>query len=168
MDLKDLMSWGWVKPADGTSGPAEDAYRALKSDINRAVEMFWQQMPSPRLRAGIDLSLSSEMRVDVCETADEIEVTAELPGVAEADIEVSLFERMLVISGEKKPEHGMEGRCYRINERTFGRLSRSVPLPENADEGGIRAAYRDGVLKITMPRVEASPKDVRRIDITKD
>lgn len=74
---------------------------------------------------------------------------------------------MLIISGEKKPEHGMEGRCYRINERTFGRLSRAVPLPANADEDGIVAVYRDGVLKVTMPRREDLPKNARKIDIMK-
>lgn len=168
MDLKDLMSWPWAKPAGELAGAVDEAYRALRSDINRAVEMFWKQMPATRLRAGIDLGSSTDMRVDVCETEREVEVTAELPGVAEADIEVSLFERMLLISGEKKPEHGMDGRSYRINERTFGRITRSVPLPDDADEGGIRAVYRDGVLKVTMPRLDGASKDLKKIDITKD
>jgi HSP20 family protein len=167
MDLKDLMTWPWMRSEDGSPRPAEDAYRALHADLNRAFEMFRQQMPSPRLRAGIDLSLSGDVRVDVCETDDEIEVTAELPGVKEGDIEVNLLERALTIAAEKKPEHGMEGRCYRINERTFGRVIRSVPLPENADESRIEAVYRDGVLKITMPRLASAPKDVKKIDVTK-
>ncbi|MCU0839069.1 MAG: Hsp20/alpha crystallin family protein [Rhodospirillales bacterium] len=167
MDLRDLMSWPWAKPADSGGPSSDDAYRALRADINRAVEIFWQQMPSPRLRAGIDLSMASEMRVDVCETDDEIEVTAELPGVAEADIEVSLFERMLLIAAEKKPDHGVEGRTYRINERSFGRVSRSVPLPENADDSGVQAVYRDGVLKVTMPRNDGPSRDVKRVAISK-
>jgi HSP20 family protein len=165
MDLKELMSWPWGKGGDSGARPAEEAFRALQADINRAFEMFWQQLPQPRLRAGFDVTLNSDVRVDVCETDAEIEITLELPGVTEADIEVGLFERLLIVTAEKKPEHGMEGRSYRINERTFGRVSRSLPLPENADAAGIEAVYRNGVLKITMPRIEASPRDVRKIDV---
>lgn len=86
MDIKDLMSWPWAKPGEGPFDRAEDAYRTLQSDINRAFEMFAQQIPPARLRAGIDLNLAAEVRVDVCETDEEIEITAEMPGVAESTL----------------------------------------------------------------------------------
>jgi HSP20 family molecular chaperone IbpA len=92
-------------------------------------------------------------RVDVDDTGDALEVTAELPGLAPSDIDVVIEEGMLVLRGEKR-RHGPEGQAARyLSERHFGPFQRSFPLPAWVDVAGIAASFERGVLRITLPRL---------------
>jgi HSP20 family protein len=85
-------------------------------------------------------------------------VEVELPGVAEADVQVTLHKGTLYLRGERKPA---EGRSYLYNSRAFGPFERAITLPEKVDSEGVQAVLSEGVLRVTLPkRPEAQPKRV--------
>jgi len=92
------------------------------------------------------------------EDDDHIGIEAELPGVAEKDLDITVHNGMLFIRGERKPE---EGRRYLYNGRSYGRFERVISLPEAVDTDGVQAALKDGVLSIDLPKSpEAKPKKI--------
>jgi len=96
--------------------------------------------------------------VDLMEDKDKFIVKAELPGMKKDEIDVSLHGDMLNICGErKKEEEHKEGESYR-SERYFGRFQRSIQLPQAVDGSKIEAAYRDGVLTVTLPKTEEAKR----------
>jgi HSP20 family protein len=97
--------------------------------------------------------------LDIYQDKDQFTVVAELPGLKKEDIELSLQDGVLTISGERKQEKkGEEG--YR-NERFFGRFQRSVTLPATVDSNKVKATYQDGILKVVLPKAEeAKPKQI--------
>jgi len=99
--------------------------------------------------------------MDLYEDKDNFVVKAELPGMKREDIEVSLHEGSLSISGERKSEEKhAHGEVYRT-ERYFGRFQRTVTLPTPVAADKVKAAYKDGVLTITLPKTEeAKPKQI--------
>jgi HSP20 family protein len=100
--------------------------------------------------------------VDVYETKDGIRLTAELPGVKQGDIEVSIDGDTLTLKGERKHETEVkEDQHYRI-ERSYGKFQRSILLPSIVDPDRVKATYRDGVLEIQLPKKEeAKPKEIK-------
>jgi len=92
------------------------------------------------------------------EDEDRICIEAELPGVADKDLDITVHNGMLFIRGDRKPE---EGRRYLYNGRTYGRFERVVTLPEAVDTGDVQATMKDGVLRIELPKSpEAKPKKI--------
>jgi len=104
---------------------------------------------------------------EVKENKQGLEVTAELPGVSEKDIDISLADEILTIRGEKKSEEVKEGETYHITERTYGSFSRSLRLPYEPEEKKISASFKDGILNLTIPRPTATKPNVRKIAIQK-
>ncbi|MBN1919971.1 MAG: Hsp20/alpha crystallin family protein [Anaerolineae bacterium] len=103
-------------------------------------------------------------RVDVIETEKELQIKAELPGMSEKDIQVSLSRDTLTLSGEKKAEEEQRsGNIYRM-ERTYGSFSRTIALPVNVDTENAEATFKNGVLTINLPKVVAA-KDSRKIKV---
>jgi len=94
---------------------------------------------------------------DVKEDKNGIEVTAELPGIAEGDVDVSLSKGILTIKGEKKSEESKEGETFHIIERRYGSFSRALKLPYEPKENEVSASFKDGVLKVAIPR----PKELK-------
>jgi HSP20 family protein len=92
--------------------------------------------------------------VDVLESKDKLTVKAELPGFRREDLEVSVHENNLTISGERKAEEDRKDAEFYRSERFYGRFQRSIPLPFSVDTEKIEAHYRDGVLTITLPKSE--------------
>lgn len=92
--------------------------------------------------------------VDVLEDKDKFTVKAELPGFRREDLDVTLHENSLIISGERRSEDEQkDGEFYRC-ERYYGRFHRSVPLPATVDTANIDAKYRDGILTVMLPKSE--------------
>ncbi|MBI2707820.1 MAG: Hsp20/alpha crystallin family protein [Proteobacteria bacterium] len=104
---------------------------------------------------------------EVKETKDAFSITAELPGMSEKDIDISLADDHLTISGEKKSEETKEGETYHISERSFGAFSRSLKLPYKPEEKKISASFKDGVLKVIIPRPTNLKPNVHKIQIQK-
>ena len=125
---------------------------------------FFDDMLTPFSRMG------SSMRVpdtDVIESRDEIRVVCELPGMREEDVEVSLENNVLTISGEKQEEReeADEHETYHMSERRWGRFSRSFVLPREVDQERIEAEFHSGVLTVRIPKSEKAKR--RRIQIGK-
>lgn len=99
--------------------------------------------------------------LDVHEDKDNYTVRVELPGLKREDIEVSLHEGALVISGERKTETITEGTAVHRQERCYGNFSRALTLPTPVSGDRVKAAYKDGILTVTLPKVEeAKPKAI--------
>jgi HSP20 family protein len=99
------------------------------------------------------------------ETDNQVLLNAELPGVDEKDIDISVADDILTISGEKKSEfERKEGDRYR-SERSYGRFSRSVSLPFSIDADKVEARFDRGVLKLTIPKPADAQKQMRKIPI---
>lgn len=103
--------------------------------------------------------------VDVKETDKEIKVSAELPGMNEKDIDVSLTKNALTIKGEKKEEKEDKGKNYYRMERSFGSFTRTVPLPAEVNTEKAKADFVKGVLTVTIPKTPAATKDTKKIPI---
>jgi HSP20 family protein len=99
--------------------------------------------------------------VDVIEKDDKFLVKAELPGMKEEDIDVSVVGDTLTIKGEKKSESEVKEENYYRSERAYGSFYRSIPLPSTVDADKIEANYEDGVLEVTIPKMpEVKPKKI--------
>jgi len=100
--------------------------------------------------------------VDVSEDAKEILVSADLPGVDPKEVEITVKENILTLSGERKDEQEEKGESYHRVERTTGAFSRSFVLPSTVDETKVSAEYKDGVLRVHLPkREEALPRKIQ-------
>lgn len=98
---------------------------------------------------------------DVKETKDACVLKADLPGVKEEDLEISLSGNMLTVSGKRESEKTEEGETYFASERAYGGFTRSFTLPEYVDAEQVRAELRDGVLTLLLPkRPESQPKRI--------
>jgi HSP20 family protein len=104
-------------------------------------------------------------RVDVAETDKEIKVTAELPGMEEKDIRVTLAGGLLTLQGEKKAEAEEKGKNFHRLERTFGSFERAVELPAEVDPAKVEAAFKKGVLTVTLAKTPAARSASRKIEV---
>lgn len=103
--------------------------------------------------------------VDVRETKDELILQAELPGLTSNDVDVSVENGVLALTGEKRHEvqEGKEGSEYHLIERRYGRFERRFTLPRSVDAEKVRAEFSHGVLQVTLPKVEAAKP--RKIEV---
>jgi HSP20 family protein len=104
-------------------------------------------------------------RVDVSETDTEIKVTAELPGMDEKDITVSLDHDALVISGEKKSDIEEKGKSFHRVERSYGSFQRVIPLDAEVEGDKVGAEFKKGVLTVTLPKPVSTVKAAKKINI---
>ena len=133
---------------------AFDRFAALRDEMDRLFDGSF----GPVFRAPGSFSRWAPA-LDVYQDKNQFTVVAELPGMKKEEIELSLQNGVLTISGERKEEKkGEEG--YR-NERYFGRFQRSVTLPTSVDGNKVKASYQDGILKVALPKAEeAKPKQI--------
>jgi HSP20 family protein len=103
--------------------------------------------------------------VDVAEKDSEYEITAELPGMDEKNIDIKLSNGMLTIRGEKKQEKEEREKDYYMSERRYGSFMRSFQVPEGVDAGKIEATFAKGVLHIKLPKTAEAKKSEKTISI---
>ena len=100
--------------------------------------------------------------LDLYEDREDLVVKAELPGLSKDEIDISLHEGTLAISGERKAETKDETNGSYRSERFFGRFQRTLTLPKAVDAGKVQATYKDGVLTVTLPKTEeAKPRQIQ-------
>jgi HSP20 family protein len=104
-------------------------------------------------------------KVDVTESDKEIKIAAELPGMDEKDIDVSLQNNMLTIKGEKKEEKEDKGKDYYRMERSYGSFSRTIPLPIEVETDKVEAKFKKGVLNITLPKSAKAVAETKKIAV---
>lgn len=125
---------------------------AVQDELDRAFDRLLRNWMSPVSMSEFDWNPS----VDIAETDDAIIVTAEIPGVSMDDIDVSVDENQLVITGEKKQEEEQKEKNFYRMERSYGSFRRIFTLPRSADIDKVKATHKDGVLTITVPKVEVA------------
>jgi len=103
--------------------------------------------------------------VDVFENDKEIKITAELPGMDDKDIDVSLNKDSLTIKGEKKEEKEEKKKDYYHMERSYGSFSRTIPLPAEVDTDKVKAEFKKGVLMVTMPKTSKAIEETKKIAV---
>lgn len=129
---------------------------SLQREIDRLFEDF---IPTPGRQGAADVRCS----MDLAETKDGLELTVELPGMDEKDVQVSVSDGLLTVSGEKRFETEEKDKNYHFVERGYGSFSRSVELPPGAKPEEVKATLSKGVLKVTVP---TSPKpEAKKIEV---
>lgn len=133
-------------------------------DLHRRMDRLFDDLFQQRGGEGAQLAGAGFQApaIDVEQNDKQIVITAELPGVKEEDIDLSIEDGMLTLCGEKKSERRDEEGGY--SERSYGRFERRLTLPANIDEENCSADFRDGVLRITIPRAEGRQRG-RRIPL---
>lgn len=155
-----MVNKSWF-PAWGDRHRDVEHFRGFKSQIDSLFEDWF----------GRSMGGVLAPRVDIAEDDTAVTLTAELPGVKEADIEVSLVGDQLSIKGEKRSEHDekkdMEGRTVHRMERSYGAFQRTLTLPYQVDPAQVSAQFRDGVLTISLPKPPdaVAQKQGRKIEI---
>ena len=160
MSMRDLIPWGQNRnePASSQSYNA-NPFLALHREMNRIFDDFSRSFDLPMSAPGWSTGWP---HVEVSETGDEVKVMAELPGLEQQDIEVTLHDGMLTLKGEKKSESN--GAVY--SERWHGRFERSLQLGPDVDPDKVNAAFKNGVLTITVAKRPEAQRQVKRIPIT--
>jgi len=131
----------------------EDLERHLEDLFGRPFLPAWQ--PFPLEKRGWAPS------IDVFEKEDKYVVKAELPGIKEGDVDISVVGDALTIKGERKVETEVKEEDYHCCERSYGSFFRSIALPSNVNVDKIEASYDDGVLEVSLPKAaEVKPKKI--------
>src|SRR4051812_47642433 len=131
-----------------------DRLASFRDEVNRLFDFSW-----PSRDTGLFSGWSPAL--DVSDDKDNLVVKVELPGMKKEEIDLSLHDGVLTISGERKHEHeSKEGESFR-SERYFGKFQRSVTLPAAVDGNKVNATYKDGILTVELPKAEeAKPKQI--------
>ena len=142
---------------ESTAWPPFDRWINLRYDLNTLFELpSWSNFG----RQG-QLFSGWSPALDLYQNNDNVIVRVELPGMRKKDIEISLQDGMLTISGERKSETA-EGDKAERTERYVGKFRRSISLPTQVDSSKVAATYRDGILNVTLPKAEeAKPKQIQ-------
>lgn len=165
MELKELAPWHWTRSALPGRYPGRHALESLHRDMDRMFEDFWRGMDRPFGQAvsGFGANMPA---IDQSEDDKACYIAVELPGVDEKDVDVSLADNVLTISGERKSEKEEKEKNYYLKECSYGSFRRSITLPAEVDDKKIKATFDKGVLKITLPKSTAAQKKAKRIAIS--
>ncbi|HHY98012.1 MAG TPA: Hsp20/alpha crystallin family protein [Firmicutes bacterium] len=141
-----------------------DPWRELV-DFRDALEHFWaRRFPRRRGEGWFTGGLWSPA-VDVYDRGDSIVVKAEIPGVSKDEINLTLTEDGLTISGETRRDEEIKDRDYYRRERSYGSFTRTIPLPVAVQKEGAKATFKDGVLEVTLPKVKGAGPRGTQINI---
>ena len=151
MPMSDLIPWRKKESAPVRQGE-QSPWSAFRREMDRLYEEFFGgEREGSLVPFGEEWGTFSP-QVDVSETENEIKVSAELPGLDQEDIDVSLSNGMLLIRGEKREEREETGESYYRSERAYGAFRRDIPLPSAVDAEQVDAVFEKGVLTITLPK----------------
>jgi HSP20 family protein len=155
MKLKSLIPVGRERSLANWTDP----FVSLQQEVERLFDDFGMRFGA----GGASPPTALTPRMDVAETDKAIELTAELPGLEEKDIDINLSDNVLTIRGEKKSEREEKDKNYRVVERSYGSFYRSFELPPGVKADAIQASIAKGVLTVRMPKPE--PTQTRKIEV---
>jgi HSP20 family protein len=157
MSVRDLIPWG--RPQSPAPSRYREQERSPLLGLRREMDRLFDEFFEPPF-AGLAGGRAVWPQIEVKEGDDALRITAELPGLTEKDVELLVEDGMLTIRGEQKNEHEEAG----YSERFYGRFERRIALPPGVDEAKCEADFRDGLLKVTLPRTAEAQRG-RRIPI---
>ena len=164
MAVRDIVTFG-NRRGEGLArrGGYADPFSRMHKEMDRMFQDFFGGFPRIRDEEGAEWGLTPD--IDVTESDKEIRVKAELPGVTEDDIDVRLENNTLVISGEKKEEtEDKDGSVYR-SECCYGSFMRSVPLSAEVDADKVDASFKNGILRVKLPKTGEEKATGKRIQV---
>ncbi len=164
MHIKDLLPWAHKDEVPRAKDEDEHPVAELQRDMNRVFENFWTRFENPFAPAGLSAG-ASVLRSDVVETEDAVEVSVELPGLSDDDMEVTLTGDSLTIKGEKRIDRRDEKKGYYISERSYGIVQRTIPLPPGVASEKAEATMKDGVLTVRLPYSEDARSKTKRVEV---
>ena len=133
--------------------------------MRRDMDRFWDSFLEGGQRRKTDDSGEWFPSLDVAETKNDLVVKAEVPGMDAKNIDISISDGVLTIKGEKKEEREEKEADYHLVERSYGAFTRSIRLPAEVHGDKINATYKNGVLKITLPKSEEAKKKEIKIKV---
>ena len=162
MNVRDLIP-GSRNDRDITRGMRSESLSpmvSLSREMNRLFDNMFRGFDDSRMWGNRQVDWP---RIDVEETDKNYRVTADLPGMDEKDVEVLLHDGMLTIRGEKKLENESQDRSF--SERFYGRFERQLTFDRDVDQEAVTAAFKNGVLTVTIPRTPQAIERRKRIPI---
>jgi HSP20 family protein len=167
-----------VKVTDKTPAPSAGTqiwspFENLRGDLNRLFDDFSRDLwRRPFSRSAFDMLpfarsqlAAASPAVDVVEKPDVFEITAELPGMDEKNIEVKLVNGSLTVKGEKEEKKEEKKKDYHLRERYYGAFERSFAVPEGVDTDKIEANFNKGVLTLRLPKKPEAVKPEKTIAV---
>jgi len=165
MTLRDLVPWKRDKNEICLRKDYEHPFMGLQREMNELFDSFFRGFGLEPFRS-IKPRLGSFMpKINVTENDKEIHISAELPGMEQEDIELTLGKDSLTIAGEKKDEYEDKGKDYYRMERSYGSFHRVIPLPAEIDDTKAEAEFKKGVLKIKLPKTVEAQASRKKIEI---
>jgi HSP20 family protein len=160
MDIKNLIPFG--KKNIEVRREEENPFAMMQREMNRIFDSFNRNWG---LGAFPEFTESFMPRMEVTEDAKAFTVTAELPGMSDKDIDLSISGDMLTIRGDKKEEKEDKNKNYYYSERSYGSFLRSIPLPGQVEADKVSASFTKGVLTITLPKTSAAIDATKKISV---
>ncbi|MBV8935915.1 MAG: Hsp20/alpha crystallin family protein [Alphaproteobacteria bacterium] len=157
----------WRNTSLSPWGEGADPFSAFRREMNRLFDTAFGDFGLPSFGSPA-FGVMAAPKIDVSESDNEIRIAAELPGIDEKNVEVMLAGDMLTIRGERKEEHEDKQHNYHVRECTHGAFSRSLPLPFGADPNQVKAAFKNGVLTVTIPKPKEAQQKQHRIEVQRD
>ena len=164
VEIRSLVPWRGGSQSPAARDDFFDPFLNFRREVDHIFDSFLEGFGARSAAAGNGW-LSLAPAVDVAKSEKELVITAEMPGVSEKDVEVTLTDDLLTIKGEKKAEREQKDGNYTYAERRYGSFSRSVWLPFQAGDVEIDAKYDKGVLTIRVPKPADAQKAARRIEV---
>jgi len=158
MPITDLIPWN--RNRNMPAARQTDPFVAFRREMDRAFDSFFRGFDLP-MTGNPGWSVGTWPHVEVSETDNEVKLVAELPGMEEKDVELTLNEGRLTLKGEKKTE--TDGAVY--SERWHGQFERTVQLGPDVDPDKIKAEFKNGVLTVTVGKRPEAERQVKRIAI---
>jgi HSP20 family protein len=145
-------------------------FESLRREVDRLFEDFqlgsWRS-PFGRSLFDVQPFWGKAPAVDIVEKEKAYEITAELPGMDESNIDVKFADGTLTIKGEKRDEKEEKKKDYYLSERRYGSFQRSFGVPDGVDADKIETNFKNGVLTVTLPKTEQAQKSEKKIAIKK-
>lgn len=166
MSMRDLMPWN---RGTGTNLSTyrdfdQSPFMSLHREMSRMFDDMWRDFNAPMLSGSRSTLMGQGWpNVEISENGNEIRVSAEMPGMEEKDIDLSLSDGVLTIRGEKQAE--TEDKDRQFSERYYGRFERRIPVGSEVEEDKVAANFKNGVLTITLPKTARAQAGAKRIAI---
>lgn len=160
MAIRNLVPFG--KKSVPVRREEESPFALLRREMDSLFDNFFRGFDMEPFESRLS---AFTPKVDVTENDKEIKISAELPGMDEKDIDVSLQKDMLTIKGEKKEEKEDKGKDYYRMERSYGSFSRTIPLPVEVETDKVDAKFKKGVLSITLPKTANAVAETKKITV---
>ncbi len=167
MAFRDLIPWSWGKKNVPVHHEEAHPVAVLQTEMNHLFDDFSRTLgfggssPWPFGHG----ARAFAPQIDVTETDDGIRILAELPGMEQKDLQVSLSDDILTLKGEKHMEKEDKGKDYYRMERSFGSFHRAVQIPCEVKADQVNASFKNGVLTVTLPKTDGAKQAKRTIEV---